>query len=308
MAWTALQCYDARLVRFPFRMPSFIDLHSHSTNSDGLLSPADLVRHAAAHGVRMLALTDHDDVGGLESAAEEAMAAGIAFVAGVEISVTWNRHTLHVLGLKIDPHDTALRDGLLRLRASRHQRAEAMAASLSRVGIPHTLEGAYAHVAPGGVIGRIHFARHLVERGLAKDVRAVFKRFLVKGKPGYHEQQWASLEDAIGWIKGSGGVAVLAHPGRYTLGRTAMLTLLHQFRALGGQAIEVVTGSHTPEMVPYFARLARQFSLLASAGSDYHGPGHSHVEMGRLPELPVDCTPVWHDWPEARMQAVAQAA
>jgi hypothetical protein len=173
-----------------------------------------------------------------------------------------------------------------------------MADGLARVGIAGSLEGAYAHASEGGIISRSHFARFLVEKGFAKNVGAVFKRFLVKGKPGYHEHQWASLEEAVSWINNSGGIAVLAHPGRYDIGRTNMLTLLHEFRELGGKAIEVVTGSHTPEMVPHFARLAHQFELLSSAGSDYHGPGQSYFEMGRLPDLPSNCTPVWHDWPE----------
>jgi hypothetical protein len=177
-----------------------------------------------------------------------------------------------------------------------------MADGLARVGIAGSLEGAYAHASKGGIISRSHFARFLVEKGFAKNVGAVFKRFLVKGKPGYHEHQWASLEEAVGWINNSGGIAVLAHPGRYDIGRTNMLTLLHEFRELGGKAIEVVTGSHTPEMVPHFARLAHQFELLSSAGSDYHGPGQSYFDMGRLPDLPSNCTPVWHDWPEMQAQ------
>lgn len=290
-------------------MTSHIDLHSHSTVSDGLLAPAELVRHAAQRGVTVLALTDHDDVAGLAEAAAAASAAGLKFINGVEISVTWNRRTLHVVGLKIDPEHAPLREGLRLIRDSRHVRAQGMADSLSRVGISGSLEGAYAHATRGGIISRSHFARFLVEKGHARDVRAVFKRFLVKGKPGYHEHRWASLEEALGWITGSGGIAVLAHPGRYDLGRTNMLTLLSEFRELGGKAVEVVTGSHTPEMVPHFARLAHQFDLLSSSGSDYHGPGQSYMEMGRLPELPAICMPVWHDWPEAAdMMAQRRAA
>ncbi len=278
-------------------MPSQIDLHSHSTVSDGTLPPAELVAHAAARGVRVLALTDHDDLDGLEEAATAAAAAGVTFINGVEISVTWHKRTIHVVGLKVSPGYAPLAEGLRQLREGRHERARGMAASLDGVGITGSLEGAYEH-AKRGIISRSHFARFLVERGHAKDVGAVFKKFLVKGKPGYFEHRWASLEDAVGWITGSGGIAVLAHPGRYDLGKTNMLTLLHEFRELGGKAVEVVTGSHTPEMVPHFARLAHQFDLLASAGSDYHGPGQTYLDMGRLPELPHGCVPVWHDWPE----------
>jgi len=282
----------------PTNMPSPIDLHSHSTVSDGMLTPGELVRHAAAQGVQVLALTDHDDVAGLEEAAVAAASAGIELVNGVEISVTWNGRTVHVVGLRIDPEHAPLKQGLAALRAGRHVRAEGMAASLSRIGIHGSLEGSYAY-ASRGIISRTHFARFLVDKGHAKDIRAVFKRYLVKGKPGYFEHRWAELADALAWITGSGGVAVLAHPGRYDLGRTNMLKLLNEFRELGGVAVEVVTGSHTRDQYLEFARLARQFGLLASKGSDYHGPGHAYIEMGRLPDLPEGCTPVWQDWVEA---------
>lgn len=278
-------------------MPSLIDLHSHSTVSDGTLPPADLMAYAAARGLRVVALTDHDDISGLEEGAQAARQHGMRFINGVEISVTWHKRTIHIVGLKISPEHAGLVAGLGKLREGRHVRAEGMAASLDQIGIAGSLEGAYQH-AKRGIISRSHFARFLVEKGHAKDVSAVFKKYLVKGKPGYYEHSWASLEDALGWIVGSGGIAVLAHPGRYDLGRVNMLTLLHEFRELGGKAVEVVTGSHTPEMVPHFAKLAHQFDLMASSGSDYHGPGHTYMDMGRLPDLPHGCVPVWHDWPE----------
>lgn len=278
-------------------MPSPIDLHSHSIVSDGTLTPSQLVDHAAAQGVRVLALTDHDDIAGLDEASEAAARHGIAFINGVEISVTWNKRTIHVVGLKVSPDYLPLVEGLAGIRAGRHTRAQGMAAGLDKIGIAGSLEGAYLH-AKRGIISRSHFARFLVETGHAKDVAAVFKKYLVKGKPGYFEHRWASLEDAIGWIAGSGGIAVLAHPGRYDLGRTNLLTLLAEFRALGGAGIEVVTGSHTPDQYRQFAQLAHQFDLLASMGSDYHGPGQTYIDMGRLPDLPSGCVPVWHDWAE----------
>lgn len=281
-------------------MPSAIDLHSHSLVSDGTLTPTELVEHAAARGVRVLALTDHDDVAGLAEAAEAAARLGMELVNGVEISVSWRRRTLHVVGLHIDPQHPALVDGLAAIRAGRHTRAQGMAAGLQAAGIEGSLEGAYRH-AQRGIISRSHFARYLIETGHAKDVAGVFKKYLVKGKPGYVEHQWASLEDAIGWILASGGVAVLAHPGRYDLGRTSLHELLAEFRELGGSAIEVVTGSHTPEQYQHFARLAHQFGFLASQGSDYHGPGHAYADMGRLPELPHGCIPVWRDWPSVTL-------
>jgi predicted metal-dependent phosphoesterase TrpH len=278
-------------------MPSPIDLHSHSIVSDGTLSPAQLVEHAAARGVRVMALTDHDDLGGLAEAEEAARERNIAFINGVEISVTWHKRTIHIVGLKVSPTHAPLTQGLEAIRAGRHARAEGMAAGLEAIGITGSLEGAYRH-AKRGIISRSHFARFLVEHGHAKDVAAVFKKYLVKGKPGYHEHRWAEMEEAVNWITGSGGVAVLAHPGRYDLGRTNMATLLAEFREVGGAAIEVVTGSHTPEQYSHFARLAHQFGFKASLGSDYHGPGHTYMDMGRLPDLPSSCVPVWQGWPE----------
>jgi predicted metal-dependent phosphoesterase TrpH len=279
-------------------MALIFDLHSHSTISDGILSPAELVEHAVAHGVDVLALTDHDDTGGLAAASLAAKRSGLQLIHGVEISVTWRKRTLHIVGLKIDPEYPPLKAGLAAIRAGRHVRAVGMAAGLDKVGITGSLEGAYEY-AREGIIGRIHFARFLVNTGVSKDNQAVFKKFLVKGKPGYFEHQWASLEDAVSWIVGSGGIAVLAHPGRYDFGRTNMLLLLEEFRALGGSAIEVVTASHTGAQYVEYAKYAQLFGLKSSVGSDYHGKGLSFMEMGRLPELPSHCVPVWYDWPEA---------
>lgn len=276
-----------------------IDLHSHSTISDGTLSPAELVQHAHSQGVRVLALTDHDDVAGLHEAANTARELGVTLIPGVEISVTWNRRTLHIVGLRVAADYAPLLQGLSSIREGRHTRAEGMADSLSRIGISGSLQGAYDY-AKEGIISRTHFARFLVAQGYAKDTRSVFKRFLVKGKPGYFEHHWADMEQAIDWIVQSGGTAVLAHPGRYDLGRTNLLKLLHEFREMGGRGIEVVSGSHTAEQYQQFARLAHQFDLLASSGSDYHGPGQSYLEMGRLPELPHGCVPVWRDWEEVQ--------
>ncbi len=277
------------------------DLHCHSTVSDGLLTPSDLVARAAERGVKFLALTDHDDVDGLTEAAEVAARHGITFINGVEISVSWRNHTLHIVGLRIDPKNPALAEGLRGIRGGRRQRAELMAESLARCGIGGVLEGAYRYAKNPDIIGRTHFARYLVEAGHCKDVASVFKSYLVKGKPGYVPHQWAALQDAINWICGAGGIAVLAHPGRYTAGRKAMgkptlRELLKEFTEMGGQGIEVVTGSHTPPQYAEFARYATEFGLLCSCGSDYHGPGESYRDLGRLPDLPLECKPVWSAW------------
>lgn len=280
-------------------MRSLIDLHCHSTVSDGVLTPTEIVNHAAEKGIRVLALTDHDDVAGLATASSVAETHGMQFINGVEISVTWRRRTLHIVGLKINPEYPPLVEGLANIRAGRHTRATGMAQALEKIGIQGALEGAYEH-SKGGIISRTHFARFLIENGYAKDTKAVFKHYLVKGKPGYFEHQWASLEDAMAWIVGSGGVAVIAHPGRYDLGRVTMLELMHEFRALGGSAIEVVTGSHTVDQYQEFAKMAKAFDLASSMGSDYHGKGQTYIEMGRLPSLPSNCVPVWRDWPEVQ--------
>ena len=277
------------------------DLHCHSTISDGLLSPTDLVARAFERGVKFLALTDHDDISGLPEAAMAAARHGMHFINGVEISVTWRSYTLHIIGLRINPAYKPLAEGLQNIRSGRGARAELIAESLARSGISGALAGAYQYANNQGIIGRTHFARFLVEYGYCKDVRSVFKNYLVKGKPGYVPHQWASLPDAVSWIRGSGGVAVLAHPGRYTaarkgMGQKTLRELLGEFVDLGGQGIEVVCGSHSPEQYVEFARYANEFNLLASCGSDFHGPGESYRDLGRLPDFPLNCRPVWQAW------------
>lgn len=269
-----------------------IDLHSHSTISDGTYTPTDLVRYAAAQGVEIMALTDHDDLGGLAEAHAAAEEAGVRLVNGVEISVTWNGRTIHIVGLRVDPAHQGLQEGLASIRAGRLTRAEAIAAALDKAGIKGSLDGARQH-ARERIIGRTHFARFLVEHGHAKDVKAVFKRFLVKGKPGHVAHRWADMAEAIGWIRASGGIAVLAHPGRYDIGKMTLHALFAAFKEAGGEAVEVVSGSHTPDQYRLFADFARQYELLASTGSDYHGPTHNYFDMGRLPPLPPGCIPLW---------------
>ena len=281
-------------------MPALIDLHCHSTISDGLLAPEALVAHAASRGVKVLGLTDHDDLGGLAIAREAAKQHGIAFVNGVEISVTWKRRTLHIVGLKVDAENQALKTALAEVRTARDMRAREISAGLEKVGIEGAYEGAQKF-SKQSIMTRSHFAQFLVEAGHAKNVKTVFKKYLVKGKPGFVDHQWMSLEQAVSLIAGSGGTAVIAHPGRYDLGFVNMHLLMHEFRGYGGEAIEVVTGSHTPPQYDQFAKIAHRFSLKASQGSDYHGPGLSYMEMGYLPDLPKGCVPVWQDWEEAQL-------
>lgn len=280
------------------------DLHTHSTASDGTLTPRALVERAAERGVPVLALTDHDTLDGLAEAASAACELGVTLVPGVEVSVTWNARTIHVVGLGVDPAAPALRRGLAGLLEFRAWRAEEIGRRLAAHGFPDAFEGARA-LSNGALIGRTHFARYLVGQRVAADVGAVFKRFLTRGKPGHVAGDWASLEDAVGWIRAAGGQAVLAHPARYKLTRTRMIGLLGQLRELGGAGLEVVSGSHSRDDAFRFAQLAREQHLLASAGSDYHGPETPWLDVGRLPPLPPGCTPIWHDWPCA-VQAPAE--
>ena len=270
------------------------DLHCHSTVSDGLLSPTQLVRRALANGVELLALTDHDEIDGLAEARAEAAATGLRFIDGVEISVTWGDDTtVHVLGLGIDPAHAPLQAALAGVRAGRDGRARRIAAELDRVGIHGAFEGAHRLAGNPALISRAHFARYIVELGHARDFGAVFDHWLAKGKPGYVPHAWASLAEAVGWIHAAGGVAVIAHPARYRISNGELKRLLGEFKELGGEGIEVLSGSHGASELPALAALARQYDFLASTGSDFHGPGESWADLGKMPPLPGDLTPVW---------------
>jgi predicted metal-dependent phosphoesterase TrpH len=270
------------------------DLHCHSTVSDGLLAPAELVRRAHGNGVELLALTDHDEIGGLAEAAAEAAGLGLRFTNGVEISVSWGEdQTVHIVGLGFDAAHAPLVEGLAVVRGGRDSRARRMAAELDKVGIHGAYEGALKYVGNPALVSRSHFARYIVELGHAKDVKSVFDWWLAKGKPGYVAHPWATLEEAMGWIRGAGGIAVVAHPGRYRLSRAELEEMLSAFKELGGVGIEVLSGSHNEEHVRDYAHLARRYGFLASRGSDFHGPGESWVDLGRLPDLPDDLVPVW---------------
>lgn len=279
-----------------------IDLHCHSNISDGVLTPAEVVARAAFNGVHLLALTDHDDVSGLAEAQSAAADTDLTLIPGVEISVTWGGQTVHVVGLRVDPKHPDLAAGLREIRQGRIARARRMAEDLARHGIEGAYDGAYAYAANKEMVGRTHFARWLVAEGHAPDMRSAFKRYLTRGNPGYVEHEWTSLSQAIGWIRASGGMAVVAHPGRYAFNARQLLLLLEDFRNLGGEGIEVITGSHHPSEYGKFADLARAFSLKASRGADFHAPGEG-IDIGRLPPLPHYCNPVWQGWPELASHA-----
>lgn len=272
------------------------DLHCHSTHSDGLLSPTDVVRRAARRGVDVVALTDHDELSGLAEARAAAADAGTRLVDGAELSVSWQDVTLHVVALGIDPGCAALQQGLATIRAGRTARGRKIAEALAQAGVPGAYEGVAAYVTNERLIGRTHFARFLVETGHAPTTRAAFQHYLTAGKPGYVAHEWATLTQALGWIRAAGGLSALAHPARYRLDPKRMRLLLGEFRDGGGNAIEVLSSSHTAADTTEFARYTRAFGLLASSGSDYHGPGESWVDLGDMPELPTGVTPVWKDW------------
>ena len=271
------------------------DLHTHSLHSDGTLAPAELVARAHAAGIDVLALTDHDVTDGITDARTAAASLGMTLVAGVEISVTWRNQTLHIVGLNVDIESPPLQQGLARLREFRHWRAREIGRRLQKKRIEGAYEGA-VRLARGTIVSRTHFARFLVEQGYVRGTQQAFKQFLLRGKPGHVPGQWAGLEEAVGWIRTAGGQAVVAHPARYKLGAGKLCQLLGEFRTCGGEALEVISGSHSQESNHQFAAIAVEHGFFASAGSDYHGPEKTWMDLGRLPALPAGCTPVWHDW------------
>jgi len=269
------------------------DLHCHSVISDGTLTPEDLAIRAHQNGVELWSLTDHDEIGGQARAKRAALDLGIQYLCGVEISVSWAGQTIHIVGLGIDPSDQILIDGLRKTRDGRSNRGTVMAEQLAKVGIEGAYEGALQFAGNPELLSRTHFARFLVEKGVCKNTDEVFRHYLVEGKPGYVPHVWASLEEAVVWIKAAGGAAVIAHPGRYRLNHLQMTELYRTFKELGGVGLEVITGSHSPHQYQEYEKIALQFGFLASRGSDFHDPHESRTDLGVLPHLPTSLTPVW---------------
>jgi predicted metal-dependent phosphoesterase TrpH len=269
------------------------DLHCHSVVSDGTLTPEALAERAKTNGVELWALTDHDEISGQHRAAAAARAQGMAYLTGTEISVTFAGETVHIVGLGFDPDDVNLKQGLHNTRGGREQRAMEMSDSLAKAGIHGAFEGALKFVGNPELISRTHFARHLVESGVCKETSEVFRKYLTEGKPGYVPHRWATLKDAVTWITEAHGIAVIAHPGRYNFSANAEYALFTEFKAHGGRGVEVVTGSHTKQEFVKYAETAKEFGLAASRGSDFHSPDESHTDLGTLPFLQADLTPVW---------------
>ena len=269
------------------------DLHCHSVVSDGTLTPEVLAARAKSNGVELWALTDHDESGGQQRAAAAARAQALPYLTGTEISVTFAGETVHIVGLGFDADNAALQQGLRNTRGGREQRALEMSESLAKAGIHGAFDGALKFVGNPELISRTHFARFLVESGVCRETSEVFRKYLTEGKPGYVPHRWARLQDAVGWITQASGVAVIAHPGRYPFTANEEYALFTEFKAHGGQAVEVVTGSHTKAEYIKYAETAKEFGLAASRGSDFHSPDESHTDLGALPFLPGDLTPVW---------------
>lgn len=272
---------------------STVDLHCHSTISDGTLSPEELAQRAYDNGVRTWSLTDHDEVGGQIRAVRAADELGMRYINGIEISVTWCDRTLHIVGLGYDYQDPTLNAGLNRIRSDRVRRAHEMAAKLEKFGIRGAYEGAVALAGNPDLLSRTHFARYIVEQGHCQHMQEVFDKYLADGKPAYVAGAWANLIEAVDWITQAGGTAVIAHPGRYKYSSSEFSNLFKSFKLMGGRGIEVVTGSHSPEQYHQYANVAKHYGFLASCGSDFHSPKESRIDLGRLPELPSGLIPIW---------------
>lgn len=269
------------------------DLHCHSVVSDGTLTPEALAARAKHNGVELWSLTDHDEVGGQHRAMAAAQAVGLPYLTGVEVSVTFAGVTVHIVGLGFDPDHPAMVAGLAHTRGGRGARAQEMSEGLARVGIQGAYEGALRYVGNPELISRTHFARFLVDSGVCHDTHEVFRKYLTEGKPGFVPHRWAQLGDAVRWIREAGGVAVIAHPARYAHSPTQEYALFTEFQAHGGQAVEVVTGSHSPNEFVTYADMAVELGLAASRGSDFHSPEESRCDLGQLPYLEGRLTPVW---------------
>ena len=273
--------------------PINADLHCHSVVSDGTLTPEELALRAHQNGVHLWSLTDHDVLGGQERARQAALNLGMDYLSGVEISISWMGQTVHIVGLGFDASNSILQEGLRATRDGREERARQMAAQLAQIGIENSYEGALKSAGNPELIARTHFARFLVEQNVCRDMDEVFRKYLVAGKPGYVSHRWASLDQAVEWITGAGGEAVIAHPGRYRLNTMQMDELYARFKDLGGAGIEVVTGSHSPDQYKTYAKVAERYGFMASRGSDFHDPQESDIDLGNLPHLPEHLKPIW---------------
>lgn len=291
----------------PQGSPNCIDLHCHSTASDGALTPEALVARAAEKGVSHLALTDHDTIEGLEEAGISASKHGVGLIPGVELSCVWGRQTIHIVGLDFNPGDPLFRERLAGQKENRWQRARKIADRLQRDN-PEALLALATEKAGGDVPGRPHFAKALVELGKVSDINQAFNRHLGAGKPGDVKAFWPELQEVVGWIVEAGGIAVVAHPRKYKMTATRLRAMVADFQAAGGQAIEVLTSGQQAGDLGFLADLCRREGLLASQGSDFHFPGAPWCELGRIEKMPEGLTPVWHHFREPLVSGATTSA
>ena len=274
---------------------SQIDLHTHSNKSDGELPPAELVVKAANSGIKVLALTDHDTISGLHDAKKAAIKENINLISGVELSTQWDNKTIHILGLNIDTKNKLVIKACDELKTLREMRAKKISRALTKAGI----KGSYEYVKKIAIdrsITRYHFAQFLVDHKYAKNQRDVFKKFLVKSKPGYVSMEWPKLNETINLINTAGGIAVIAHPLRYRMTATKLAKLIDEFKKCGGSAIEVITSHNISKEVKLASSYAEKYNLAASIGSDFHTEGAFRNKLGLLPLLPKNLVPVWQLW------------
>jgi predicted metal-dependent phosphoesterase TrpH len=276
-------------------MSQVFDLHTHSTASDGILSPELLVEKASHVGINTLALTDHDTVAGLAAAQLAAKKHNISLINGIELSSQWDSKTIHIVGLNINVNSEAIINATVHLNQLREERAIKMGEKLKKIGIHGAYENA-KRIAAGGTVTRQHFSTFLVENGHAKNQTDVFKRYLVNNKPGYASVEWPGLEETIAQINNAGGVAVIAHPLRYKITATKLRNMIKDFKALGGKAIEVVTGHNQSTEIQLATNYAKRYDVAASVGSDFHSGNTAWGQLGKLAVLPQGLTPVWELW------------
>ena len=272
-------------------MASDYDLHCHSNLSDGSLTPSEVVARAVENGVKTLAITDHDESGAFNLVRDEAVALGLHLIPGVEISTHWHGYDIHLIGLGFDPDHQGLQEGLAGIRQVRQGRAETIAHKLAACNIPGALEGAKAYGT--GLIGRLHFARFLVDGGYCLSVQDAFSKYLGKDKRAYAPIDWVPISQAIGWLHDAGGLAVIAHPLRYKMKTKKLRQFIKDFKKLGGDGVEVLTSNIRADSVILMRDMVNKSELYASVGSDFHGPHMPWAELGRLVDLPESCTPIW---------------
>ncbi|MCG7560889.1 PHP domain-containing protein [Pseudoalteromonas sp. McH1-42] len=272
------------------------DLHSHSTFSDGRLAVGALLERATERGVDVLAITDHDTTAGIAPARAYItdQQLPLSLISGVEISTKWESFEIHIVGLNIDESNNALSTLLASQQQKRRDRAKEIGARLAKRGYEGIYEQAQT-LAENAEITRAHFAKALVDRGVAKNIQGVFKKFLGRNKIGYVPSSWCSMSEAIDAIHQAGGVSVLAHPGRYQMSNKWLRKLLSEYSAAGGKAMEVAQPQQAPSERQFLGQLSREFDLLASQGSDFHYPTN-WLDLGKNLYLPKDCQGVWQFW------------